>query len=165
MKSKFMIISLAALALIVLPVLSADQAIACGSKANKASATTASAADGCGSKVKAYAAVATDNADAKTVAVGAECGSKTKAATASAKSDGACTKSADAKLASAEGKSCSKEDCISWLMANKDMTKEQAEAAYANCAATKSVAEKGVQLAAAKDEAEISPAAAEQPNN
>jgi hypothetical protein len=42
---------------------------------------------------------------------------------------------------------CSKTACVNWLMANKDLTQTEAEAAYQHCAKSKADAEAGVKLA------------------
>jgi hypothetical protein len=53
--------------------------------------------------------------------------------------------------ASAKSGTCSKEECVEWLMASKNMTKAEAEKAYANCSKSKSAAIKGVSFANATE--------------
>ena len=183
MKKNFMIIAVAVLLVGALAFVGGSPLFACGKKsaattasadgscASKANAQTASADGSCASKANVQTAsaksadcAATCASKASTMTASASgCGSKANASNASAKgicdkSSGSCSgKSATAANASfASTKECpqSKEACVNWLMANKDMTKVQAEAAYEHCAKSKAAAQAGVELATSDKTAE-----------
>jgi hypothetical protein len=69
---------------------------------------------------------------------------------ASGSCDGKSANATNASYASTKECAGSKEACVNWLMANKDMTKDQAEAAYQHCEKSKAAAQAGVELAASE---------------
>lgn len=109
------------------------------SKSARATTASASGKACCASKTTASLASAKSGCSSKTTASLASsksgCNYKTTASLASSKSGCSSKKSATvtASLASAQSQTCDREACVAKLMKEKNMTRVEAEALWANC--------------------------------